>query len=54
MEYLASLGLLNFLILLVKITNGLRPSNEHHKAFLGKMKNEYDHLSIEESVRRLR
>ncbi|XP_066913323.1 calumenin-B-like [Clytia hemisphaerica] len=34
---------------------GLRPgSDEHHKAFLGKLKDEYDHLSVEESVRRLR
>lgn len=32
----------------------LRPTNEHHKAFLGKLKDDYDHLSVEESIRRLR
>lgn len=40
--------------LLICLSNQLRPSNEHHKAFLGKLKNGYDDLSIEESIRRLR
>ena len=33
---------------------GRANNKEHHKAFLGKLKDEYDHLSVEESVRRLR